>query len=73
MASKPKDRGRWGGKRGVAEDRRRRKEVHREKERGRGDGKGSAEGERRERQDREMQRRLSVRECVHNVSVCVGG
>lgn len=42
MASKPKDRGRWGGERGVAEDRRRRKKIHREKEGERGHGKGRA-------------------------------
>lgn len=42
MASKPKDRGRWGGRRGVVEDRRRRKEIHRAKEGERGHGKGRA-------------------------------
>lgn len=47
MASKPKDRGRRGGRRRTAEDRRRRKEIHREKGKeseGKGKGKGKGKG-----------------------------
>lgn len=57
MASKPKDRGRRGGGRGVAEDRRRRKEIHRENE---GMGKGGQREKSQENAEKGDSQRKSV-------------
>lgn len=73
LASEPKDRGRWGGGRGVVEDRRRRKKINREKE-GMGKG-GQIWGGMPDREDRKMPSVVSVRRmtvCAMCLSVLEG-